>query len=157
VLVAYAFSLLAVAALCASSVAAGVLFIGRQPLIDLSGVLMSPGQALGRTLLAWVTMVPPLCAFTSLAVLTSVLTRNSAAGVALPIVAGLAMQLCAFIDGPETFRWILLTSSFGAWHGLVIEHPHYRPLAYAIAVSALYVLVSLAIAYVTLQRRDIGG
>ena len=33
--------------------------------------------------------------------------------VGLPVVAGLVMQLYAYVDGPETIRWIFLTAAFG--------------------------------------------
>src|SRR6185295_10166450 len=52
VLTAMGFSLLAVAVLAVSSVVAGVLVIGPRPLIDLSGALLPPAQALVRVALA---------------------------------------------------------------------------------------------------------
>jgi hypothetical protein len=67
-------------------------------------------------------VLPPAFGFTALAVLLSVATRNSAAGIRLPVVAGLTMQLFAFIDAPELVRRLLITA-FGAWHGLLTEPP----------------------------------
>jgi ABC-2 type transport system permease protein len=157
VLTALGFSLLAVAALAASSVAAGVLVIGAGPLIDLSGSLRSPAHALIGVALAWATVLPPAFAFTALAVLLSAATRNSAAGIGLPVVAALAMQLYAFVDGPEMLRQLLLTSAFGAWHGLLAAPPYYGPLIQATIVSALYFVLCLAIAYRVLRHRDIGA
>jgi ABC-2 type transport system permease protein len=157
VLTSLGFSLIAVAALAASSIAAGLFVVGREPLIDLSGVLLPPCQAIDRILLAWLSVVPPVFGFTSLAVLISVATRSSAAGIGLPVVAGLAMQLYAYVDGPESIRRLLITSSFGAWHGLLTEPRHYWPLIHGIAVSAVYTVVSLAGAYRMLKCRDIGG
>ncbi len=157
VLASLGFSLLAVAALAVSSVAAGVLVVGHQPLIDLSGALLPAGQALGRVALAWASVVPPAFGFTALAVLVSVATRSSAAGIGLPVVAGLAMQLCAFMDGPDAVRRLLITSSFDAWHGLLVDHPYYGPLVYGTVVSGAYLVVCLAVAYRMLRRRDIGG
>ena len=155
-LIALGFSSLAVAALAVSSVAAGVLVVGRQPLIDLSGSLLPPGQALVRVALAWASVLPPVFAFTALAVLLSVATRSSAAGIGLPVVAGLAMQLCASVEGPEALRSLLITSAFGAWRGLLNEHPYYRPLVHGTIVSGTYCVVCLVIAYRMLRRRDIG-
>jgi ABC-2 type transport system permease protein len=157
VLVALGFSSLAVVALAASSVAAGVLVVGRQPLVDLSGVMLSPAGALGRVALAWATVLPPAFGFTAMAVLLSVATRSSAAGIGLPIVAALLMQLCAYVDGPETIRGTLITTAFGAWHGLLTEHPYYRPLVVGTAVSGAYLIICLTVAYRMLQARDIGG
>jgi ABC-2 type transport system permease protein len=156
VLTALCFSAVAVAALAVSSVAAGCLVIGRQPLIDLSGVLLSPAQALVRVALAWVSIVPPTFGVTALAVLVSVSTRSSAAGIGLPVVAGLMMQLYAFVDGPEAVRCLLITSAFGAWHGLVTEPRYYGPLVHGTAVSGAYLIACLAVAYGMLRQRDIG-
>ena len=102
-------------------------------------------------------MLPPAIGFTALAVLLSVAIRSSAAGIGLPVVIGLAMQLIAFVDGPEPIRRLLITSAFGAWHGLLTEPPFYKPLVYGTAVSGAYLVVCLVVAYRMLRRRDIGG
>jgi len=157
VLTAIGFSCIAVAVLALSSVASGVLVIGPQPLVDLTGVLVPPSQALIRVVLAWASVLPPALGFTALAVVLSVATKSSAAGIGLPVVAGLTMQLYTFVDGPEMVRQLMITSAFGAWHGLLSEPPYYRPLVHGALVSAAYVVVCLAIAYRMLRRRDIGG
>jgi ABC-2 type transport system permease protein len=157
VLTALGFSSIAVAVLAVSSVAAGMLIIGRQPLIDLTGALVPPSAALIRVALAWASVLPPAFGFTAIAVLLSVATRSSAAGVGLPVVAGLTMQLYMFVDGPEIVRRLMITSAFGAWHGLLSEPPYYQPLVHGTIVSAAYLVVCLAIAYRVLRRRDIGG
>jgi ABC-2 type transport system permease protein len=157
VLTALGFSSIAVAVLALSSVTAGMLIIGRQPLIDLTGVVVPPPQALTRVALAWTSIVPPALGISAVAVLISVATRSSAAGIGLPVVIALTMQLYAFVDGPEVVRRLMITSAFGAWHGLLSEPPYYRPLVHGTIVSGLYVGFSLAIAYRLLQRRDVGG
>ena len=101
--------------------------------------------------------LPPALAFTALAVVLSVATRSSIAGIGLPVLAGLTMQLLAFVDGPEVVRRLMVTSAFGAWHGLLAEPPYYRPLVHATIVSGAYFVFCLAFAYRMLQRRDIGG
>jgi ABC-2 type transport system permease protein len=157
VLTALGFSSLALSALAVSSVAAGVLVVGSQPLIDLSGALLPPAQALVRVALAWASVLPPAFGFTAMAVLLSVASRSSAAGIGLPVVAGLAMQLYAYVDGPEAVRRLLITSAFGAWHGLLTEHPYYRPLVQGTTVSGIYFVVCVVVAYRLLRRRDIAG
>jgi ABC-2 type transport system permease protein len=151
------FSSLAVAVLAASSLAAGVLIIGRQPLVDLSGVLVLPAGALNRIALAWTSVLPPVLGFAGLAVLSSVATRSGAAGIGLPILTGMVMQLCAFLDGPEALRRLLITASFGAWHGLLTQPPYYGPLVCGTVVSVGYVVVSVGVAYRLFRRRDFGG
>ena len=110
---------IAILALAASSVLAGMLVVGRQPLVDLSGALLEPQHAIASVSLAWISVLPPAFGFTALAVLISVATRSSAAGIGLPVVAGLAMQLYAYVDGAEKVRRLLIASAFNAWHGLL--------------------------------------
>jgi len=156
VLVALAFATAGVAVMALSSVAAGALIIGRQPLISLSGILLPPGQATASVFLAWVSVLLPVFGFTALAVLVSIATCSSAAGIGLPVVAALAMQLFAFVDSPPIARQLLVTSAFEAWHGFLTEPPYFRPLVYGTTVSLLYTVACLAIAYRLLLRRDIG-
>lgn len=153
---AIAFSLLAVSLLAISSVVAGVLVIGYTPLVDLTGVLLQPASALPRVALAWVSVLPPVLGFTALAILISVATRSSAAGIGLPVVIGLLMQLIAFVDGPEAARRLLITYAFGGWHGLLSEPTYYGPLVQGTAVSVIYLIVCLALAFRLLQSREIG-
>lgn len=154
-LIALAVSLLLVAVLAASSMIAGLVLMGHQPLIDLSGALLPPGQALGRITLAWASVVPPLFALTALAALISVTTRSSTAGIGVPVLLVLVMELAAYVDGPEAIRRLLITSSFGAWHGLLTETHYYRPLVYGTIVSSVYFAACVFLARRTLLKRDI--
>jgi ABC-2 type transport system permease protein len=157
VMVASAFSALVVIVLAASSVIAGALIVGTQPLIDLSGVPLQPPAALTRIGFAWASVVMPSLAFTSIAMLLSVATRSSVAGVGLPVVIGLAMQLCSFLDGPERARRLLLTSAFSAWHGLLAQPHFYRPLIDGTLISTAYAAIAIAAAYSILRQRDFAG
>lgn len=156
VVTALGFSTLAVAVLGLSSVAAGAFVIGYTPLVDLSGVQLPPREAFMRVGASWLSVLPPAFGFTALAVLLSVATRSSAAGIGLPVVIGLAMQLLAFIDGPEVARQALITSAFGAWHGLLTVPTFHGPLIYGAVVSAVYFIVCLSVAHRLLVRREIG-
>jgi ABC-2 type transport system permease protein len=156
VLAALVFSAAGVVVMAISSVAAGALIVGRQPLISLSGILLPPGQATASVVLAWVSVLLPVFGFTALAVLVSIVTRSSAAGIGLPVIAALTMQLFAFVDSPPITRHVLLTSAFEAWHGFLTEPPYFRPLLYGITVSLLYTVTCLAVAYRLILRRDIG-
>jgi ABC-2 type transport system permease protein len=155
-LTAIVFSLMTIALLAASSIGAGVLVIGYTPVVDLSGVLLQPEQALPRVALAWASVLPPALGFTALGIVLSIATRSSAAGIGLPVVLGLLMQLVAFVDGPEEGRRLLLTHAFGAWHGLLSGPAFHGPLIHGTAVSVIYLIGSLVIAYRLLQRREIG-
>jgi len=149
------FSLLSTLVLAVSSAAAGLMVIGSAPLVSLSGTLLAAPDALMRVTFAWLSVLPAMLGMTAVAVLVSVATRNSAAGVGLPVVIALTMQLYALVDGPELVRRLLITSGFTAWHGLLTEPAFHGPLAYGTAVSGVYAIVSLAIAYRLLRRRDI--
>ena len=157
VLIALVFSMLAVSALAASSVAAGALVIGRQPLIDLSGLLIPSGQALVRVALAWAS-VPPALGFTAPSPCWCQWPRGAVQpGSDCLSSLGLTMQLLAFIDGPEILRRLLITSAFGAWHGLLAEPRYYGPVIHGTAVSGAYFVICLTMAYRMLRQRDIGG
>jgi ABC-2 type transport system permease protein len=153
---AVAFSVLAIALLAVSSIVAGVAVIGYTPLVDLSGVLLRPADALPRVALAWVSILPPALGFTAMGILLSVATRSSAAGIGIPVVIALLMQLVALADGPEAARRLLLTYAFGGWHGLLFQPAYYGPLVHGTAVSVVYLIVCLTVAHVLLQRREIG-
>jgi ABC-2 type transport system permease protein len=154
-LAACAISVVMIAVLAGSSVLAGVLIVGRQPLIDLSGVLLHPGSAMSRIAFAWASVVAPSLAFVAMAVLLSVATRSSTAGVGLPVVIALAMQLSSLIDGPDLPRRLLLVSAFNAWHGVLSEPAYYGPLVSGVLVSAVYAVACIAVAYRMFRRRDI--
>jgi ABC-2 type transport system permease protein len=154
---AFCFSALALAVLAASSLVAGLIGIGSQPLVDLSGMPLAPARAMGRIAAAWASVLPPAFGITAVAVLLSIVTRSSVAGVGLPVVAALAMQLSVYIDGPDAPRRLLVTYGFGAWHGLLTEPPYYRPLVYGTTVSIAYLVVCLAVAHRVIVRRDIDG
>jgi len=157
VVAALAFSLLAVVVLAVSSVAAGAMLIGSQPLVSLSGVLLTPSHAATRVALAWASVVMPALGLTAAAVLLSLGTRSSVVGIGLPVITSLAMQLYAFVDGPDVIRQLMITSAFGAWHGLLAEPPYYGPLVRGTAVSGAYFAICLSIGYRVLRRRDMTG
>jgi ABC-2 type transport system ATP-binding protein len=157
VLTALTFSLVAVVVLAFGSVLAGVLVIGRQPLLGLSGAALESGRSLALVVAAWSSVLPPVFAFTALAILSSVATRSSAAGIGLPVLLGFAMELTSFLNGPDTVRRLLLTPPFVAWHGLFTERPFYGPLLDGTAISGVYFVTCLAAAYWMVRERDMGS
>ncbi|HEY1692803.1 MAG TPA: ATP-binding cassette domain-containing protein [Polyangiaceae bacterium] len=157
VVTALAFAGAVVVALGLSSVVAGILVIGHQPLLALSGVELGPGRALAMVGAAWLTALPPVLAFSAMAVLASVATRSSVGGVGLPVLAGFAMELASFLDGPPALRRGLLTTAFDAWHGLFVGPAVVGPLASAAALSGAYLAACLAVARLAIARRDMGS
>jgi ABC-type multidrug transport system ATPase subunit/ABC-type transport system involved in multi-copper enzyme maturation permease subunit len=156
VLAGLTFSLAAACVLAVSSTAAGVLVIGRQPLVGLSGTLLPPGSLLGLTACAWLSILPPVFAFTMLALLLSARTRSGAAGIGLPVLIAFVMQLSSYVNGPSVIQRVLLTPPFVAWHGLFTEPRYYGPLLEGTATSGAYFVVCLAAAYLLLRRREPG-
>uniref|UniRef100_UPI000B0C5563 ABC transporter permease n=1 Tax=Streptomyces acidiscabies TaxID=42234 RepID=UPI000B0C5563 len=63
--------LLFVAGLAASSTAGGLLTVGDHPLVGLDGHLLTPGDAVGRVLLAWLCALAPTLALAAIGLLGS--------------------------------------------------------------------------------------
>jgi ABC-2 type transport system permease protein len=154
VLAALAFSLLSVCILALSSVTAGWVAVGREPLLGLSGTQIPSGRALLLVALAWASTLPPVFAFTGLSIFFSVATRSSAAGVGLPVLTGLMMELFSVLNGPYAIHRMLLTPHFAAWHGLFAE-PHYDgPIRAATVTSLVYFIACICAAYALQRRRE---
>lgn len=154
---ALAFSSLAIAVLGCSSVAAGLAGFGAQPLIDLSGTLRGGGSAMVLVAGAWASVLPAAWALTGIAVLLSIATRNGAMGTGLPVVLSFLLQLCAYIDGPDLARRLLLTSGFTAWRGLALAPRDLTPLVGSLLVSLVYFVATTLAAYRLLRRREFAG
>ena len=154
-IVACGFAVCAVLLLAASAMAAGMLSVVTQPLIDLSGTVLGPSTALPRIALAWISVVPPCLAITGAALFTSIATRSSVAGVGVPVVAALLLQLAALADGPALARLLVPTSAFEAWHGLMTEPAFYGPLVYGTAINLACAIVLVAAARRIFLARDI--
>jgi ABC-2 type transport system permease protein len=151
------FALVVLVLLTASTVLASILVVGTQPLIGLTGQLIPSATAAKLVLASWATALAPLLAFTALAILLGVRSRNPAVGIAGPVVLGLIMQLIGSLGGLDVLRRLLLTTPFESWHGLLTEHRSYSQLTTGLAVSAGWTVVCLAFAYFSLRRRDITG
>ena len=148
---------LATAVLAASSLAAGLLVVGAQPLIDLSGTARSGASAFALTAAAWTSVLPAVWAFAAAAMLVSVATRSSAAGIAVPVAAGLVLQLCTYVDGVGFVRGLLPTSGFTAWRGFAMQPIDLHPFAWAVPASLFYFAAGSASAYGVLRRRERSG
>jgi ABC-2 type transport system permease protein len=155
VLVAGTFAVTAIVVLAASAIIAGALSFGDQPLLDLSGRLLTPPQGLARIALAWISVLPPTLAITAAAILTSVATRSSVAGVGLPVFAAFVLQLVALADVPSPFRVLVPTTAFEAWHGLLAQPSFLAPLVWGTIVNAAWAILLMAIARRIFLERDV--
>jgi ABC-2 type transport system permease protein len=151
------FATLVLVLLAVSTVASSWVIVGHQPLIGLSGQSIPAGHALQLVAASWALMLPPILAFTCLAILLSVWSRNPAVGIAAPVVIGMVMQLVGALGGVEAIRPFLVTTSFETWHGLLAEPRFSGPLVEGLLVSAGWCVVSLAAAFILFRRRDITG
>ncbi len=156
-LVAIVFALVALAILAASTIGAGVLIAGHQPLTGLSGQTVPARSALELVALSWASMALPMIGFTCLAMLFSVWSRNAAVGIAAPVVIGLVMQMVGALGGIENLRPYLLTTPFEAWHGLLASPRFTGPLQESVVTSLGWSVLCLVAAFLVLRRRDITG
>lgn len=157
VLVTAGWVVLVVAVLALSSLLAGLLLVGRQPLVGLSGEQLSAGRATALVLLAWASVLPPAFGVASIALLLGVLTRSTAVAVAGPVVLTLVMVLLLLVSGLGPVRHLLLASSFVSWHGLFTDPIQLWPLLRGTLVSAVYVGTCLPVAFAVLRGRDVTG
>ncbi len=157
VLAAATFSVVLIALLAASSLAAGLLLVGDQSLVGLGGALIAPGKCVVLVLASWLANVLPMLGFASLAMLLSVASRNGIVGVLGTILVALVMQLLALVGTGTWVHALLLASAFDGWHGLFTAHPFYSPLVLACSVSVAWIAACLGAAWVILRRRDFVG
>jgi ABC-2 type transport system permease protein len=154
VLAALSWAVVVVVLLGLASTAAG-LFLGQQPLVDLSGVPQPAATSLPRVLASWATALAPTLALTCVGMLLSVLTRRSVVGVAGPLLLALGMQLVALVDGPPAVRALLLSPAYGAWHGLWVDPSFTGPIVRATVVSVAWGVLATGAALLVFLRRDV--
>lgn len=140
-----------------ASMAAGVLLVGAQALVSLNGTLFSPGHSALLVFLSWLVLIPPTLAFTALAVLLSIATRNGILGVIAPFALALAMQLLLLVGTGIWSHMLLIGAAVFAWHGLFNVHPYFGPLLVGIAVSVVWTVVCIDVSWALLRRRDFAG
>jgi ABC-2 type transport system permease protein len=153
--VTFATGLTAIAAV--SSLLAGLVFTGNEPLVGLGGVVVSSGDSLLLVLVSWLLSIPPVLGFTCLAILFSVASRNGIVGVLGPLLVALIMQLLLLIGSGTVAHALLLTSAFSDWHGLLSAPKFYGPLIIGLAVSALWASACLLVSWKILRSRDFAG
>jgi ABC-2 type transport system permease protein len=157
VLAAMTFSVGLLVLLAVASLAAGLLLIGDGSVVDLSGRQLSTGHSLVLVLVAWFLNLLPMLAFTSLAVLFSVATRNGIVGVVGPALVDLIMQLLLLVGSGVWLHLLLASSAFQDWYALFTAHPYFGPLVVACIVSLIWIAACLGGSWLLLRRRDYAG
>src|SRR5262249_14326581 len=129
---------LLVTGLACSSAVAGVIVVGNRALVGLDGHLLSPGNAAGTVLLAWVCALAPTLALAAIGLLGSVTLGRSPMGLILPALVALAMQIAQMLPLPVAVRLALPGYAFIAWRGLFTSPMQLGPLLISIVVSLLW-------------------
>ena len=146
--------LMCVPGLAISGVAGG-LVVGSRPLAGLDGHLLTPADAAGKLVLAWLCALAPILAFAAIGLLASVIFGRSPIGLLLPAFGGLGMQLASqVLPMPAAVRLTLPSFAFLSWNGLFTSPPQLGSLIAGIAVSLAWAVTATALAYVLFMRRD---
>jgi len=156
-LAAVGFAVLVLLVLSASTIASSVLIGGHPDLIGLSGQLIGSHEAMRLVAASWLSTIPPTLAFTGLAVLLSVWSRNAAVGIAAPVVIGFMLQLVGSMGGAEALRPYLPTTAYEAWHGFLAAPVFTGPFITGLIASAVWTAITLGISWTLFRRRDITG
>src|SRR6202012_1721074 len=143
--------------LAAMSLIAGLALVGPHALVNLSGVLTSPGRMLALTVVSWLVCILPLLAYTSVGVLLSVATRNGILGVLGPLLVALITQLLDLIGKGVIVHELLIGSAFDGWHGLFTGNPNYGEVFVGSLVSLIGIAAGLAASWRIMRRRDFLG
>ena len=155
VLAALSATVLLVLAIGASALAAGLVCVGAQDFISVGGTSVPAGAAFADVALSWVSVLPGVVGFASIAICVSILTRNSVLGVVVPVVVGLVCQMYMFLNGWDTVRHLMLNWTMIAWRGLLDDPSYAAPFGRGVLVSLVYTVVFLALGYLVFRRRDI--
>ena len=140
--------------LVVSSTISGVAVVGNRQLIGLDGHLLSPGDAAGKGLLAWLCALAPTVALAAIGLLGSVALSRSPMGLLLPAVVALAMQIVQQLPVPVALRYALPGYAFISWNGLFTSPAQLGPLLIGIAVGLAWAVVATGLAYFLFVRRD---
>jgi hypothetical protein len=109
---------------------------------------------LALTVVSWIICVLPLLAYTSLAILFSVATRNGILGVLGPLLVALVAQLLDLIGKGVIVHELLIGSAFDGWHGLFTSHPFLGQALVGSLVSVIWIAACLTVSWRIMRRRD---
>ena len=133
----------------------GLVAIGHQPLVGLSGSVLSPHAALQATIGSWLSLLAPVLALTAIALLISVLSRKSWVGVIVTVGVVLALNLVTEVSGIDAIRPLLPTTGLEAWHGLVRGTVYLDQIRTSVIVSLVWMALCFGIAAAVFLQRDV--
>jgi len=133
----------------------GGLVVGSRPLTGLDGHPLSPANAAGMLLLAWLCVLAPILAFASIGLLAAVIFGRSPIGLLVAAFGGLGMQLASqVLPMPAAVRVALPSFAFLSWNGLFTSPPQLGSLIAGVVASLAWAATATALAYVIFRRRD---
>jgi ABC-2 type transport system permease protein len=155
VLAASTWGVAVVVVLAGASLVAG-LAGSHSALPGLTGQPVSFGRAAALVLASWATQLAGVLAFTGVAVLLSVATRNSILGVAAPVGIGLFLQLVSLLNLPVALHRALPNAPFGSWLGLWTQPGFTSPLWLGVITGVIWFGATVGAAWLVFRRRAIG-
>jgi ABC-2 type transport system permease protein len=132
------------------------LVAGTQPVVGLGGQLVPAGHAAALVVLSYLSDLPPLLGFTALALMLSVVSRNSVVGIGGPIVITLALQVIALISLPAWVQLALISAPFQAWHGFWTQPAFYGEFRWGLLTSAAWFIICSTLSWLVFRGRAIG-
>lgn len=138
-----------------SATLSGAVVVGTQPVVGLDGTVLSSSTAWGVTLECWATVLPPVLAIMAIAVLVSVISRNSWAGVIIPLAIVFVLNVVSLLSAIDPVRPYLPTTGFDAWYGLARTSVYTNQIWASLLVSAGWFVACLVAASVVFLRRDV--
>jgi ABC-2 type transport system permease protein len=139
------------------AVVAGSIESGFNPLVSLSGTVVSAPKALELVYVSLLVYLMPIAAIVCIGLLLSTVTHNSAAAVVGTLMFSLLIQLIGILPGLGGLQPYLLSTQFNAWQGLLRTPIDWAPIVRAAWVCALYGVPALVGAYLVFLRRDVAG
>ncbi len=139
------------------AVVAGSIESGFNPLVSLSGTVVSAPKALELVYVSLLVYLIPIAAIVCIGLLLSTITHNSAAAVVGTLMFSLLIQLIGILPGLSGLQPYLLSTQFNAWQGLLRTPIDWAPIVRAAWVCALYGVPALVGAYLVFLRRDVAG
>jgi ABC-2 type transport system permease protein len=155
VLAALTFAVALMVLLTVTDLVAG-LVAGAQPVVGLGGQLVPASHATVLVVLSYVSDLPPLLGFTALALMLSVISRNSVVGIGGPIVITLVLQVVTLVSLPAWAQMALISTPFQAWHGFWAQPAFYGEFLRGLVTSAVWFVICGVVSWLVFRRRTIG-
>jgi ABC-2 type transport system permease protein len=143
-----------VVALGLSALLSGVLLVGRQDLVGLTGQPIGFTTGVGLVVLAWLSTLPTALAISAGALLVSAATRSSLLGVVVPSLVAGGLGLVGLLAPLGAVRPLLLAPGLTAWYGLLTEDRALGPLLGSSLAALGYAVLFLGASVLLLRRRD---